>query len=235
MRIVSKFRDYYDTASAYGIDKECVYVRKTENAPYKKYCLKEHWKFCNTRDDFYEYPNFSFVVGFAGEIITGIYIHKRKRYTIGEEEINIFYSSQEVIDYMQGEGFDTSGKRSYWFRNEHNYSITNHKELKAFFEVDHSSLNHLFRDHHCPVWMIKPVHDGQTINTLVLNPNLRSLGFARVKDPVTAFQEIHQYLSGVLGNKENEMVKIDDKYKAAARGFDKWSFKNLPGKKRGRK
>ena len=30
MLIISKFHDYYDSAIAYGVDKECVYNRKTE-------------------------------------------------------------------------------------------------------------------------------------------------------------------------------------------------------------
>lgn len=234
MRIISKFKDYYDSASAYGIDKECVYVRKTEDIPYKKYRIQEHWSYCHTRNKNYEYPNTPFVIGFAGQIITGICIYKRRNVASFAKEIKFFYSAQDVTDYMQGEGFDISGRKYFWSRSGHNYSITIHKELEAFFAFDRNSMKHLFRDHHCPVWMIKPMHDGRVENTLILNPCLRVWEFAKVKDPVTAFQEVHQYLSGVLGNKENEMVKISDKHKAQARGFDKWSFKNLPGKKRGR-
>ena len=38
------------------------------------------------------------------------------------------------------------------------------------------------------------------------------------------------FISGVLGNKEKEIVQVEDKYKIAQHGFDKWSFRKEPEK-----
>lgn len=243
MRIVSKFKDYYDGASAYGIDKECVYVRHTKDLDCKHYVYSdlEHYF---TKNYNFEYPNEGFFIGFTGQIFPGIAILKRSRFPIMEIDRNIFFSSDEVIDYMESEGFNLGGRKylSSRYRDCERYSLTSALDLKDFFETDRNYMQHLFQDHKCPVWMLRDdpksylgVLRRKKSSILTLNPRLKPYRFARVKDPVTAFQEIHQYLSGVLGNKENDMVKIDDKYKAEARGFNKWSFKNLPGHKRGRK
>lgn len=71
---------------------------------------------------------------------------------------------------------------------------------------------------------------------LVLNPKLADFEFWRVKDPFTTFQEIQQYISGVIGIGGNEPVVTDDKYKILSAGFDlKTSFRKDPGKPKPRK
>lgn len=71
---------------------------------------------------------------------------------------------------------------------------------------------------------------------LILNPKLANWEFWKVKDPFTAFQEIQQYISGVIGTGGNEPVATDDKYKILSHGFDlKTSFRKDPGKPKPRK
>lgn len=250
MRIISKFHDYYDSASAYGIDMECVYVRHTkeERPPSRRYKYYRDipMKMADHRiNDFmlgkyFEYPSFGFVIGFCGEVYTGISITKQNRYSgyrTGNEKPVVFYSAEDVINYITSEGYDTKqNERYFYFREDSDdYQLNSEKRLKAFFERDRIKLKDLFREHHCPVWVIGPGIDNTYKTSLVLNPRLQPYMFYRVKDPVTAFQEIHQYLSGVLGNIEKDAISTDDKYLIHSKGFDKWSFRNEPGKKRGRR
>jgi hypothetical protein len=75
-------------------------------------------------------------------------------------------------------------------------------------------------------------HEG----SLVINPNLSAFEFWKVKDPFSAFQEIQQYISGVIGTGGNEPVVTSDTYKIMAAGFDlKTSFRKDPGKPKPRK
>jgi hypothetical protein len=51
-------------------------------------------------------------------------------------------------------------------------------------------------------------------------------------DSFTAFQEISMFLGGVLGAGEKNIVEVEDKYKITQHGFNKWSFRKEPEKKR---
>ena len=54
---------------------------------------------------------------------------------------------------------------------------------------------------------------------------LKDYEFYKKFDSFAAFQEIQMFLSGVLGNKENEIIVVSDKDKIAQHGFDKFSFR----------
>ena len=63
-------------------------------------------------------------------------------------------------------------------------------------------------------------------DAFIINPLLKDYEFYKVFDTFQAFQEIQMYIGGVLGSKENEIIKISDKDKINQHGFDfKWSFR----------
>jgi len=64
-----------------------------------------------------------------------------------------------------------------------------------------------------------------------INPVLKDYEFYKIFDSYQAFQEIQMFISGVLGSKEKDIIMIEDKYKIASHGFDKWSFRKEPEKK----
>ena len=60
----------------------------------------------------------------------------------------------------------------------------------------------------------------------MLNPRLKRFEFYKVFDSYGAFQEIHMFLSGVLGNTEKKTVGVSDIHRLEAHGFDrKTSFR----------
>lgn len=62
---------------------------------------------------------------------------------------------------------------------------------------------------------------------------LEARGFYKLFDAYRAFQEVHMYLSGVLGFNNPHVPIPDDKTMRDIKGFDNFSFKKAPSKKRG--
>lgn len=214
MRIISKFKDYYDTAAAYGIDKEILYIRES-----KKITLPEIQDIkirLNSYIDGYEVEKR--VVGFCGDLHMLMVLHP----TIGTSYRRDLtrspvycYTKEDLMKY-----YDIPKKHVFW-----------RKRLDMFFETKQfdNQLKELFQKLKIPVFMTFVGDDRKTyIDTA---PILKDVEFYRVKDSATAFQDIFQYVAGVLGSPEREMIQISDKDKLHKKGFDKWSFKKLPSKK----
>jgi hypothetical protein len=67
---------------------------------------------------------------------------------------------------------------------------------------------------------------------LIKNPNLKNLQMFKAFHPNLAFQEIESFLTGVLPNPYPPTVVVSEKTRIAKRGFDKWSFRKPPAKKK---
>lgn len=63
------------------------------------------------------------------------------------------------------------------------------------------------------------------------HPLLKDYGFVHAVDPFTAYQEISMFI-GNLPKDPNFMVTLSDKEELYKKGFDNWSFKRPPTKKR---
>jgi hypothetical protein len=111
---------------------------------------------------------------------------------------------------------------------------------ECFGEALHNpELLKIFTQYKIPIFIYGDYLDGKYTRgeskQLILNPKLKDWGFQSVVDPVSAFQSIYMYISGVIGVPESPMVKISDKEMAKKRGHDdKYSFRKPPGK-RGKK
>ena len=79
-----------------------------------------------------------------------------------------------------------------------------------------------------------PMTDPNLVpNALVIkNPRLSDLGLQTVLDPFTCFQQISQFIEGVVPGQQMPMVEISDKSKIDKKGFDpKYGFRTRPGTK----
>jgi len=233
MRIISNFRDYYDSASTYGIDKECVYKRKEDKFDLHKHTgQKIHYfehnnKTINLDNNLipprayrdsqrYECINwYYFLIGFCGNVHPLVRIEET-------DKISYFY------DYELAKSFDKPG--GYFGK----------PFLKEFFNSDLSGLKKIFQELKIPIFLVcnkeKDANQGIYISSdsdfpcIFTNVSLKSYNFATIKDANTAFQDIYMYLAGVLGADANPMVKTEDKYIQKAHGMDsKYSFKKPPG------
>ena len=235
MLIISKFHDYYDTATAYGIDKECVYARTPIDLEDEE--LFPHWR--DYMDSFLyiapnnikhcykekEYIFYSGIIGFCGKLYP--YIKVKISY-IGAHfqpitDIKCFYNNKELSQLLSSIGYSSKKNR---YRRYKDWAELN--GLESFFKTPQwNKVDHLYRKYNCPIFKIHDI--TATKRKITLNPTLKDYEFYKVKDAFTAFQEIHMYLSGVLGVNDKIITDIPDEYKLYEKGFDDRSFKRDKG------
>lgn len=240
MYIISKKKDYYDgVAGTTGIDKTIVYDRQIvefedRDIPkiFQEYSPWRHRKFIpltklnNTVIKkelrvMYEHAS-PFIVGFCGKLYVGwkLYSNGKELFYGGKELITtITYDNENMKKMVQGNSYGGN------FEDNLNYVLT-------YDPI------HIFREMNTPVFVYDSDYGRTDIDKywrnrpkLLINPLLKEYQFYKIFDAVQAFQEIQMFLSGVLGNKEKEIVNVADKYKIAQHGFDKWSFRKEPEKK----
>lgn len=235
MRIISKFKDYYDSAVSYGQDIEFIYKRdqksflldpnkqiKFTKEPKKEslFCVwQHHIRFYSNGDTYY--PR-RIVLGFCGKLYPMMIIRKE-----GDGSSFIF-SKEEYLAYCQNENIDSNKlvrsslyrfdrKNDFWDLTSWNY------------------LQKIFLDYKTPIFVYGELKEGNPENhNLEINPELKAYGFQKKLEPAVAFQEIYMYLAGVLGSNEHEIVTISDKDKIKQHGFDpKYGFRKMPENKNG--
>lgn len=217
MRIISKFHDYYDSVMKSGMDKDIVYLRDPKDIEIKdKYELGYRYHIGDKPIDVYLR-----LLGYCGQIYHVFEVIKSNynQHTYSYDKTVEFYFT---YDAFKAAGYGDRKRRYSWWKSDY----------EKFTEQDLSSALSIFHEHQVPLFLIEPSKDKHKTQVIHLNPNLKKLNFQTFKDTYTAYQDIFQYVSGVLNSRENYMVKVSDKIKAEKHGFDKWSFRKLPGGKK---
>ena len=225
MLILSNFKDYYDgVVGTFGIDKTIVYNRMTEEYETKskgyptifdelkyfnKYYTFSYFSFSKDKD----YNNYTiFIIGFCGKLYLGFKLYNNYEFKF------LTYDPEVVKDKLK-----IKGKKE----------INNFDALcKKITDYDPIEIHRNFKT---PIFIYDEngyTHNYKFYRHFYVNPELKTYEFYKIIDPVTAFQEIQMYISGVLGTGEKNIVEIDDKYKIPQHGFDNWSFKTRPHKKK---
>jgi hypothetical protein len=226
MRIISPFYDYYDSVQAQGQDQTLIYLRapreivsKTRLFPFVE--KLRHWG--NNIVARIE------VIGFCGRVYPVLLIQNPRDtavkpvYCYNVNEIDAFVERQ--FKPLIVERYYAKKKRSYWSER---WNYTSHNTLVALFqdaEQHAGDYAHLFRDEHAPIFRCWEGHETR----ITYNACLKDVQFFRVFDPFTAFQEIQMFLGG-MAFPEKPIPKIDDMTMAAAKGFDKFSFRKPKSK-----
>jgi hypothetical protein len=213
MRIISKFRDYYDSVQRQGMDKDVVYVRET-----KDISLNIKYEFSYSYRSSFRYRPEGYLLGYCGKIYHVFEIQDDDKKTS-----EFFYDYEE----FKARGFELgifkpSDFKYRWWRNS----------FDIFYDQNTRSALEFFHKYQVPLFLISRSDERSVKSFLKLNPSLKKLDFQTVKDPYTAYQDIFQFVSGVLNSRENDTVEISDKDKIQKHGFDKWSFRKLPSKKK---
>lgn len=232
MLIVSKFHDYYDSAMGMGIDKTCVYKRETKAIPFK---IRGGWK--EGRENpisglFNERARYSaggwntarYVIGFCGKLYPLIHISRLDVKGLTDEH-HYFYDEESYNTFFKVKKDKKKSKwRSYFWW---------HREPQYFFNADiWKGCIKYFDEYKCPIFILRKNDTRGADADIVLNPELKQYRFMTQVDSYTAFQEIYMYMSGVLGSDMPKMVEISDEIRAHKRGFNKWSFRTPPTKKK---
>lgn len=245
MLINSKFQDYYDSCLGYGIDKKVVYNREPRyftdvvrsssegygHSLLSKVSIKEinmtkaacnGWgpDMTNHREMYRRHGVCTYssiaVLGFCGTL-TKVYLS----YTYRASDIvhGKYVEGGWVSDmYMSAEKMpeDLKKRRLGYFDKG---TIGD-----SFKEVMERKNDDLFLELNAPVFLAYS-------DFLIVNPELKKLGFSKIKDGVSAFQEISAYISGTLNANRVEPEPITDVLRAQTHGFDKNSFRKAPTKR----
>ena len=246
MKIISKFQDYYDIGIAYGVDEKLRFERVTEvgeescvwGEPWSHYVFKNHkwhkvWFFFN-------------IIGFCGEIYPFIHLvieenkgtNKKPNYESVEEEY--FYDVKSFESYIT-KHIDPTGKIIHETNNR--YSSYRRKlnivsEAKVYFKKDFTKKKKMFQTHNSYYFVEESsaCMQNKYIQTsirITLYPILKQYKFSQVLAPMDAFQKLSMYIGAK--NTDKKLIEIEDKYLAQGKGFDCYSFKKMPSKRRAKK
>ena len=225
MRIISKYSDYYDSASGMGVDMSTVLVRKPKGVPF------------NNKDVFSTKE-----IEFLQNVLS--YKTSDTKYSY---KGNILFFCGRFYPFIIKDGVSLGGKEEYIFSKERIKEIFN-KNGEAFWRPNYTHFEYFFnlKDINpflyfkVPYFIITGMKNdyfhGKGIKSHVeIFPILRDLQFYKEKDPFTAFQEISMFINNELANSMNkETCEISDKCRMEAKGFDNKSFKKPKGSKRGK-
>lgn len=247
MRIISKKSDYYDSVQSYGLDENIVFVRNEEEIKHESMIdlldldMKTNRAFSDAfmskvlaqdiprrrngwlRFLFKSYRDRAmqfFVIGFCGEFFPCV---KVTRY---EDAENLDGLKEKSQCFYPGDVVKIKDTHPYRDESE---KLSDEKTIQKFISLKFKKSNEIFHILKSPIVAFDITDSYSSFS--VVNPLLSEYKFYRMKDAYTAFQDISQYLGGVLGDLSENTVTISDKDMRDAKGFDDWSFKQRPQKK----
>jgi len=284
MRIISKFRDYYDSVQAHGVDLSLVYLRKVtrygvnEGDTLRKIYTdltaqgelhgevdvetpgmdlfwepqENCWRAeLEGREDSFHFSVNILVVGVCGKIRPCLRFRygNKARYSCSLDDfdatVDFAYNVQQadkIVDkfpkrlrtlYYAKLSKKEQRKRKH--RKDGDIYELHREEFEAFFNKrlprDDSRLFQHFKS---PIITLRRMDGpyGRGCLALHVNDALRKVGYMKVADPYEVYQEISQYIGGVLGVGEPDTLEISDEDMRDEKGFFDMSFKTDPGTKK---
>lgn len=207
MRIFSNFKDYYDIGLAYH-DDSIVYERYTKEIEERMEfpenligSIRHSWKEMVNSKNVHIYVvcgEVFYVISYSKSIRSMPYIGPKENYI--HRSIEDF--SHHLNDLLKWT-FGSYGKN---------------KEPQIL-EFVNTLLKFQFQ-YKSPI-----VHANAFEKKIEINARLSEVEFQKVIDPYQMYQKIETFLANDLAQELNPPVKIEDKYKIPAHGFDKWSFR----------
>ena len=239
MRIVSEFKDYYDCIQGVAQDRSLVFVRKPKEVDYgwkginsPTYPFPTFAGYYRWRDDDFVVDNYT--VGFCGKIYPLVRVAR------GDEKAFKFcYSVEEIDGFVEAnykkksiEGY--YAKKWEWGRTHWSHGCRR-AEFEKWFEKYKNEYTtryeKFFLENYCPVFLGRYSSKDRGEKKVVYNGCLKDVEFYRIFDPYMAFQEISMYLGG-LAVPLKPIPEISDEVMAEIKGFDRFSFRKEPSKRK---
>jgi len=251
MKVISKFQDYYDIGLAYGVDEKLRFKRETSQIELGRNYSAQVGYIYYQDGKYYRLRLYTHKLYFCGQCYPIIRAVTEKIVKEGKETSYRMESEQYLYDLTAYKQFISQlvGQEREMIVGTYSYSGYSEKrqrirprdlmDAKEFFDVKNSKYMHIFEEKQVPYFVVqyRYLFEDQipyTEHEILLLPQLKSYKFATVMPPMQAFQEISMYL-GQLGLAEDNTVTIEDKYLAQGKGFDCYSFRKMPTKKRAKK
>lgn len=222
MIIHSSFKDYYDNASAYGVDSTLHFDREKRRVKDPKTPIGIDW--VSGPRQFTDKTGLSHgnyfvkkIIGFCGWIYPMVHTNGKSDEQEDFRTELCFYNYEKYKEFKQPfERKERIGSRRY--RRYGRASETKDILTNAPYKNDE-----IFIEMGVPIFLALPDYSGEM--EITHHVRLKDYQFYKVKDPATAFQEIAMYLSNELV-REKEVLEIADRYRIAQHGFDKHSFRH---------
>lgn len=251
MRIISNFRDYYDSALCYGADPNLLYVRTEQVFKRDLYSRDVKKYFPDDMDDILR-PVFSLLTKMPEEITLS---SKRFRknfkieitskiigfcgilYPAMEIEDVTYYSPQSIIETLPDKVLDSvymtrekleeliNTKEPWGFGMGWGYNLLSSKSWeKLTLDISSRKYDDVFVGLKSPIFRFEKLV-GARFYQLTLNPCLKKDLFQKIKIPTDCFQEISMYVGNQLVTQEDPKAAISDDVLRDEKGFNKWSFR----------
>lgn len=231
MKIISKFKDYYDHVQAYGVDDSISYVRNQVIVCDRNYYHNGGWNRETVEADIvnWDHEHFSFKELEDEERFPPIPASGRGIYTInfcGKE----YYAYRASLD---GKAHFIYAPDKFKALVESGYPYIPRYDVSSYISwlasngrVDHVNINEKYK---CPIIVRFSTHAG---HFTIYNCRLNLVEFQKTIDPYTAYMELDMFISGVIGKTAGEMATISDKDKIDKHGFDsQYGFRTRPKEK----
>jgi len=229
MKIISKFKDYYDGYSyGYNNDPKVRYwIRKTENIDISKYLLTNLEK-----DILRTYNNYhSGYLIIAGKIYPFVSIHTEADIHV-KPKTEYFFNPDDLMKRHAQEKNKIMRARkhrnwkwSYWFQS------LSKRDVTEFFNKKYPDMSNLCIEYNTPIILIEPRRPGyqereKTYRTCVKNINLKDYGLSKVFKAPEIYQILDVFINNVLVDDKMPMSPMTDLEKVQSHGFDtKISFR----------
>lgn len=246
MRIVSQFRDYYDSVQAMGQDQGLLYVRNETavdlNHRWQWHCVN----FINNKPWSFTHH----VIGFCNKVHACLANWTPAGKNAQGEDLyeQVFCYSVEDVDVLAARLLTKKALNVYFeprSKNRYGYGegVRRYRveDFFAKFALKADSYVNLFEDSKAPVFVatlrgyvdrLGRVNAPRSDRSpkIVYNACLGDYGFMRIKDTYTAFQEITAFVSNVA-LPIKPIPSISDEIMAEIKGFNKFSFRKDPSPK----
>lgn len=226
MKIISKYKDYYDSVQGVMYDSEIKYIRKSE---------------CHTLEDIrlpgMNHRTFSELefIGFCGKIYplikftnlsyesNDIIISKHKWFKRTIDAIADTYIDYDIVENLHA----CTDKRQYENTQRYKRRLNRYNLSIENFYKNLERLN-LFEKYQTPIFLINSQSNETILDT---GPLLKDYNFQSIMDPYTAYQELVMWIGNLAVNEYPPQI-TDNIVMRDKKGFNKWSFKTRPTKKR---
>ena len=222
MRIISKFRDYYDIGLSYGVDTTIVYERKQETIHTPAHIFLQENEYLRNQLGYSRQFRRGIkitplILGYCGTLYC-MYIvklpKKGKTWNFGTEE-HFVYDNDTLHTLLEGYEYAESWIDENWVTQIKNDSLFL-KYNTPILQIDVKDVSRSW------------ISDKNTFS-IITNPTLKDFQFQKIADPFTAFQDISMYLTNQLAVNEPDTVKITEPEIIQKKGFDlKYGFRKRP-------
>lgn len=234
MKIISKFKDYYDSVQGYMFNPKVLYIRKPAEQVYTKLCAdiadkislsqKYVWQ-TNVCDNHGNCFSLSIsIIGFCGKLYAAYRVTDESNYYTA-------YSSFDMKRIIKRLKKENPGEHVIDHLEKVGKSLDSIKQgvelLYPFIDID------------APIFKITDIKisysyvEKYKVNSgkITKNCSLKQYDFYKILSPFETYQEIEMFLNNELVS-SNELIQISDKDMKIKKGFGhKYAFKKEPEKR----